>query len=89
MSPQWWDTSNRIGIPVVLTKHGVALRILERGRTRQQATRPSWYLSVVDVRTGQQVARFGTDSQVRDAKDALDTARKRIYAILAEEEETT
>ena len=59
MSPQWWDTSDPIGMPVVLTKHGVALRILERGRTRLGATRPSWgYLRVIDVQTGQQVARF-------------------------------
>jgi hypothetical protein len=59
MSPQWWDTSDPIGMPVVLTKHGVALRILERGRTRLQATRPSWgYVRVIDVQTGQQVARF-------------------------------
>lgn len=59
MSPQWWDTSGPIGMPVVLTKHGVALRILERGRTRLVATRPSWgYIRVVDVQTGQQVARF-------------------------------
>jgi hypothetical protein len=59
MSPQWWDSSDRLGIPVVLTRHRVALRILERGRMRLQATRPSWgYLRVFDARTGRQVARF-------------------------------
>ncbi|HEX5938522.1 MAG TPA: hypothetical protein VFZ75_12675 [Actinomycetota bacterium] len=59
MSPQWWDSSDRLGIPVVLTRHRVALRILERGRTRLQATRPSWgYLRVFDAQTGHQVARF-------------------------------
>jgi hypothetical protein len=42
-----------------LTKHGVALRILARGRTRLQATRPSWgYVRVIDVQSGRQVARF-------------------------------
>ena len=59
MSPQWWDGSDRVGIPVVLTKHAVALRILERGRTQLKASMPSWgYLRVFDALSGQQVARF-------------------------------
>jgi hypothetical protein len=59
MSPQWWDPSPRLRIPAVFTTHGIARRILDRGRTRLQATRPSWgYLRIFDALTGQQVAQF-------------------------------
>jgi hypothetical protein len=60
MSPQWWDfPGSRFRAPIAFARHATALSILRAGRTRLQATRPSWgFLRVFDADTGQQVARF-------------------------------
>jgi len=69
MSPQSWDFSEPLPIPVVFTKHAVADRILAAGRARLVGKRPSWgYLRVFDAATGVQVARFDSLTHVHSLK---------------------
>jgi hypothetical protein len=69
MSPQSWDSSDRLPVPVVFTRHEVAERILAAGRARLVGTRPSWgYLRVFDAESGSQVARFDSLARVHSLK---------------------
>ena len=69
MSPQSWDSSERLPIPIVFTRHAVADRILSAGRAKLRGTRPSWgYLRVFDAATGVQVARFDSLARVHSLK---------------------
>ena len=69
MSPQWWDFSEPLPIPIVFTRHAVADRVLAAGRARLVGTRPSWgYLRVFDAATGVQVARFDSLRRVHSLK---------------------
>ena len=69
MSPQWWDFSEPLPIPIVFTRHAVADRILAAGRAKLVGQRPSWgYLRVFDASTGIQVARFDSLTRVHSLK---------------------
>ncbi len=57
-SPQWWDFTD-VSIPVLFTDHAAALDMIEAGRAKLIAQRPSWgFLRVFDATTGEQVATF-------------------------------
>ncbi len=65
MSPQEWEGTD-VGVPVLFVSHGTARAMVEVGRARLIAPRPSWgFLRVFDATTGVQLRRFDDLPRVR------------------------
>ena len=58
VSPQWGGATD-VKVPVLYTDHATAIDMVQQGRARLIAQRPSWgFLRVFDGETGEQVATF-------------------------------